>query len=127
MDGLRLSIAVDKCAAVKIGDLEKETRSKKVVKPKFTTGCWELLFGKARMSSLCEHMLGNKRWGPPPVDEDWHACCLAPEWEDVCYEHKDWHQAVKSKKSEEDEKARVLWALKEAKDRGVDFYDAGHE
>ena len=42
--------------------------------------------GKERMSSHCEHMkkvqgalssdttnVGNKRWEPPVVDEDWHA------------------------------------------------------
>ena len=33
----------------------------------------------------------------------------------------------KSKTSEDNKKATVLWALKEAKDRGVDFYDASHE
>ena len=37
MDGLRLLIAVDNYAAVKIRDLHKETRSKKVVRPSFTT------------------------------------------------------------------------------------------
>ena len=37
MDVPRLFIAVDNNATVKIGDLEKETRSKKVVKPRFTT------------------------------------------------------------------------------------------
>ena len=34
-DGLRLTVAVDNSAAVRIGDLEKETMSKKVVNPKF--------------------------------------------------------------------------------------------
>ena len=37
MDWLRLIIALGNCAAVEIGDLEKETRSKKVVKPNFAT------------------------------------------------------------------------------------------
>ena len=37
MDGLRLFVAVDNYAAVKIGDLEKETRSKKDEKPRFAT------------------------------------------------------------------------------------------
>ena len=37
MDGLKKFIAVDKYAAVNIGDLEKETKSKRVVKPEFTT------------------------------------------------------------------------------------------
>ena len=43
------------------------------------------------------------------------------------YRYKDLHQAVKSKRSGENKKAKVLWALKEAKDGGVDFYDASHE
>ena len=37
MDGRRLFIAVDNYTAVMIEDLEKETTSKKVVKPRFTT------------------------------------------------------------------------------------------
>ena len=36
--------------------------------------------------------------------------------------YKDLHQAVNSNKSGK-KKAKVLWALKEAKDRGVDFHD----
>ena len=79
--------------------------------------------------------VGNKRWRPPQVDEDWHAFCLAifegverPEWEAMYYRYKDLHQAVKkARHREEHKKAKVLRALKEAKDRGVDFCDAGHE
>ena len=37
MDGLRKFIAVDNYEAVKAGDLYRETRFKKVVKPRFTT------------------------------------------------------------------------------------------
>ena len=44
------------------------------------------------------------------------------------YRYKDLHQAVKNARHREDnKKAKVLWAVKEAKDRGVDFYDASHE
>ena len=75
-----------------------------------------------------------KRWEPPLVDEGWHAFCQAifqgvegPEWEAMYGQYKDLHQAMKSKKSGENKKAKVLWTLKEAKDGGVDFYDAGHE
>ena len=38
------------------------------------------------------------------------------------YRYKDLHQAVKRT-----ENKKVLWASKEAKDRGVDFHDANHE
>ena len=37
MDGVRKFISVDNHEAVKVGDLHRETRSNKVVKPKFTT------------------------------------------------------------------------------------------
>ena len=33
---------------------------------------------------------------------------------------------MKSKKSGESKKVKVLWALQDAKDRVVDFQDAGH-
>ena len=49
---------------------------------------------------------------------------------DQCAPHhryKDLHQPVKCKETEENKKAKVQWTLKEAKDRGVDFYDASHE
>ena len=42
MDGLRLFIAVDNYTAEKIRDLHKEMRSKKVVRPRFTTDSREL-------------------------------------------------------------------------------------
>ena len=78
--------------------------------------------------------LGNKRWGQPQVDADWHAFCQdifqgveGPEWEAMYHRYKDLHQALKRKKSGKNKKAKVLWALKEAKDKAVDFYDAGHE
>ena len=34
---------------------------------------------------------------------------------------------MKSNKSRENNKTKVLWGLKETKDRGVDYSDAGHE
>ena len=66
--------------------------------------------------------VGNRRWEPPLVDEDWHAYCQAifegvdgPERGAVYDQYKDLHQAAKSKKSGENKKARVLWAM-EAKE-----------
>ena len=114
MDGLRLFIAVDNRAAVKIRDLHKESRSRKVVKPSFTTDSREAVLrddaGELTLRAHEEGVLrtfidpanvGNKRWGPPLVDEDWHAFCLAisegvegPEWEAVYHRYKDLHQAV---------------------------------
>ena len=54
MDGPRLFVAVDN-AAVKI--LQKETRSKKVVKPRFTADFLGAVKREgADVSSPCEHM-----------------------------------------------------------------------
>ena len=98
------------------------------------------------MSSPCDHMKEfcahlstprmweTKRWGPPPVDEDWHAFCQVNcqgvegrEWEALYYQYKDLHQAGKSKKSGEPRDGNVLRALKDAKGKGIEFHDAGHE
>ena len=45
------------------------------------------------------------------------------------YHYQDVHWAVKSKKPEpgENKNARVLWAMKEAKDRGKEYYDPNHK
>ena len=74
--------------------------------------------------------VGDQRWGSPLVDAEWHASCQAifqgPEWEAFDYHCKDLHQAVKSKTFGESKKSKVLWAMKEAKDRGVGFPDMNH-
>ena len=102
------------------------------------------------MSSLCEHTknvcvcvaythrhleCGRPKLGRPPlVDADWHAFFQAifqgvegPEWEATCHHYKDLHQAVKCKKPGENTKAKVLWTMNEAKDRGQDHCDPGHQ
>ena len=43
------------------------------------------------------------------------------------FSNKDLHQAVKSKKTGENKKAKVLWTMKETQDKVVNFSDAGHE
>ena len=89
----------------------KKRRSKKVVKPNITTGY--------------AHKL----------TEDQHAFCQAmfqgvegTEWDAMYYDYqyKDLHQAVESLESGEHKKAKVLWAMKEAKGKGEIFKDAGH-
>ena len=42
-------------------------------------------------------------------------------------ETRTFTKQCKSKKSGENKKAKELWALKEAKDRGIDLFDASHE
>ena len=41
------------------------------------------------------------------------------------YKYKELHQAVRCKLSGENKKGKALWSVKEAEDRGVDFYDPG--
>ena len=52
--------------------------------------------------------VGNKKWWPPLVDEDWHVICKAihkgvegVEWETMCHKYVELHKAVKCKKSGE--------------------------
>ena len=66
------------------------------------------------------------------MDEYWHAICQAifqgvegSEWETMYYKYKELHQAVQCKTSGENKKAKAVWSLKEAKDKGIDFYDLG--
>ena len=76
----------------------------------------------------------KKRWKPPLVDLDWHAFCQdifqgveGPEWDAMFSQYEDLHQVVKSKKSGEHRKAKVLWTMIETKNKGMSFCDAGHE
>ena len=136
---------MDNHAAVQFGDLEKEAKSKEVVKPKFTTdfpgavfreGADELTLRADEEGVVCSFIdttnVGNKRWWPPFVGEDWHAICQAirkdveePEWEALYHKYKEQHQAVKTRKYTENQKAKVLWALKEAKNKGIDGHGVG--
>ena len=82
MDGLRKIIAEDNHEAVKVGDLHREARSKKVVE--YTSRAHEGVLRTFTDTSI----VGDQRWEPPPVDADWHAFCQAifqgvegPEWE----------------------------------------------
>ena len=107
----------------------------------------ELLFGKARMSSLCEHnedgcsahlyrqpqMLEIKKWERRKVTRTGRLSARAffkeskdqSGWPCII---KDLHQAVKSKKiwGKQEGKSAVGFEKKQ-KDRGVEFYGAGDE
>ena len=77
--------------AVKIGDLEKNSEAIKVVRPKFNkeilpgaiirerVGDLTLRTGRAGMLRTFINTIRVEvgRWGPPVVDEDWHAVCQA--------------------------------------------------
>ena len=105
MVGLRRFIMVDNHVAVKVGDLEKNMKSRTVVKPKFTTDFPEAVVreGAAQLRLRAEQEgilhtfidttdVGDRRWGPPLVGGDWHAICQAifqgvegSEWETMNY------------------------------------------
>ena len=68
------------------------------------------------------------------MDEDWHAICQAVykgveglDCEVMYYQYMELHQADKRNKSNENRKAKVFWAWKEAIDKGIDSLDVGHE
>ena len=81
---------VDNHEAARVGDLEKNMESRKVVKPKFMTDCPEAVVREgadeltlrageegALRTFIDPTNVGDKRWRPPLVDEDWHAICQA--------------------------------------------------
>ena len=83
MDGLRKFIAVDNHDAVKVGGLHQDTKSSRVVKPKFTTDFpGAIIRESADEFTLRAHEEGvrrtfidtlkveDQRWGPPLVDAD---------------------------------------------------------
>ena len=119
MDGLRKFIMVENHEAVKVGELEKNMESRKVVMPKFTTdfpeavareGSDELTLradeeGALRIFIDTTNVGDKKRWEPPLVDGDWHAICQAifqgvegSQWETVFYKYVELHKAAKFKK-----------------------------
>ena len=63
--------------------------------------------------SNIDHVEEN-RWGPPLVDADWHAFCLA---------NREMSKATGAKKLSESQKAKALWAMKAAEDSGEEFCD----
>ena len=84
VDGLRKFISEDNHEAVKVGDLHRETMSKKVVKPKFTSpgavieeGADEVILRSHEEGVLRTFIdtsfVGDHRWERPLADADWHA------------------------------------------------------
>ena len=71
-----------------------------------------------------------ERGEPPLVDADWRAFCQATctgfdeeDWEELHCHTTDMSKATGAKKPSESEKAKGLWAMKAAKDRGEVYYD----
>ena len=60
-------------------------------------------------------MLGDNRWGPPLVDEDWHVICQASnkgvkgvEWENLYYMFVEMNKEVKIRHPSGNSTARTL-------------------
>ena len=128
---------------MKVRDLHRETKSKKVAKPKLTTDFPGAVVREGADESPCEHtkkvccapsstprMLetndGGLRWltriGMPFCQAIFQGV-EGPEWD---YHFQDLHQAVKSKTSGENKKTNVLWTMNEAKNKGLDYCDTKH-
>ena len=137
---------VDNHEAVEVGDIEKKLVSKPVVRPKFTTQFPEAVVREGADEVTLREEEEEEEEG---ILHRYHECerqqmeatargcglarkCQAifegvegSEWEAMYYKKKELQQAVKFKKSEENKNAKALWALKEAKDKGVAFYALG--
>ena len=64
------------------------------------------------------------------MDADWHAFCQAiykgiegSEWEELYFHYRAMSKAAGARQPSESQKAKALWAIKAAKDRGKHFYD----
>ena len=80
------------------------------------------------------NLIEPERWGPPLVDADWYAFCLAlykgiegEDSEEVYDSYKIMSIAVGVKKPQEAQKAKALWAMKAAKDRKEEHHDPARE
>ena len=124
-DGHRMFIAVDSHEAVKVGTLRQGVKSFQVVRPKFTEDFPEAVVREGadeltlraegegvRRNFMDTTNVEDHRWGPPLVDADGHAICQAiyqgiegQEWEAMCYHYKELHQAVRTKKPGDNQKA----------------------
>ena len=113
----------------------------KVRKPKVPEGCPEvtvreksdeLTLGAGKVGTLKTYINVNhieeERRGSPLVDHDWYAFCQAlyegtagDDWEEMYESYNEMSRAVGVRKPREAQKAKALWAMKAAKDRGEDF------
>ena len=74
--------------------------------------------------------IAQDRWRPRLVDADWHAFCQAiykviegGDREELYYQNKEMSRAAGAKKPNENQKAKALWKMEAAKDRGEEFFD----
>ena len=119
-----------------------------VVKLRFTTdflaavvreGADELTLRERRRRRSCcapsptPTNVGDNRWEPPLVDEDWHVNCYAifkgdegAEWETMCCKYNDLHKAVNLKESVgEQSRPRPCGPCKRPRTKGTGYYYLG--
>ena len=137
-NGLRRFIARDIHCAVEVGHLRKSQRPFRVKKPKVGEDQSEVLREGAgdltlRADTLkaCINVdhIGETCWDR--LWWTWSGTLFAKqlkgiegsEWEDLYDPYRDMRKAAGSKKSNESQRAKALWAMKAAKDREEDFYD----
>ena len=76
------------------------------------------------MSWLCEQMKKAHMKTGMPLEAIFQGVD-GSDWEAMNNKFKELHKAVNLKKSGENKKAKKLWSLKKAKDKGTDFHDLG--
>ena len=129
---------MDNHSALDVGHLRKGQRPFQVQKPKFSEdsreasreGADDLTLRAEEVNTLKACITGENRWEPPLVDADWHAFCQAnykgierSGWEELYFHYRWMSKATGAKKPSESQKAKDLWAMKAAKDRGEEYYD----
>ena len=103
-----------------------------MVKPEFTTDFPEAVVREGAdeltLRAEVEGMLRTFIFSTNGSHRSWMRICQAivqgvdgEEWETMYYKYIGLHQAVECEKYPENKKAKALWSLTEAKDKGVNF------
>ena len=148
MEGLRSFIKEDIHRAVDVGRLRKGIRPFKVQKPNVSEdypeaaireGAVELTMraDEVRTLKACINIdhIEDDRWGRRWLmrtgmlsANQIYKGTRGEKWEELYCHYREVSRATGATKPSESQKAKALWAMKAAKDRGEEFYDpAGRE
>ena len=147
MDRLRKFTEVDNHEAVKVGELGRDIKPVKVVKPKFTTdfpgvviweGTDELTLRaheeRARRSFIDISKVEEQRWDSPLIDVDWHVFCQTiyegmkeKSGRSCIITFRTCIRSWRPRNLEKNKKTRALWTMKEVNDRRKEYYDPNHQ
>ena len=126
-DGLSEFIKVDNERALDVGELRRGSGTFKVRKPKAREGGSDVIVRESpdELTRRAEEVNTSERWRPPMVDADWYAFrqvlykgVEGKDWEEMYDPHREMSKALVVKKPQEAQKAKALWAMRAAKDRG---------